>query len=263
MDYLISLFLLDIGPSFRLLRFSIYWMIGLLVDLVGIVSFIFYRSRLDYTLQRWFHLHLLESFPVKIDRSEKFMISHLIVTFVAQPLFRLKLQNRVYKIFKLLAYPRIFPGSVVLCLLDNSFNFKLIFDVIGSKRRVVVWHLISIDSDGPDINLSTISLLEHHLRCIVYSRTCLCSAQFILIDFLGKPKISELGITILKNQYIFWFEITIHNIMFVKVFHPHYQASQDKSNCFFTCFFEIIQPCWSFIDESIRISSLSPLHHKV
>ena len=158
MDYLISLFLLDVGPSLRLLWFSMYWMISLLVNLVRIVSFIFYRPRLDYALKGWLHLHFLEGFPVKVDTSKEFVVSHLIVTFVSQPLFGLKLQNRVYEIFKLLANTSIFPGSVVLGLLHNSFDFELVFNVISSKRWVVVWHFISVNSNGPDIYLSTVSL---------------------------------------------------------------------------------------------------------
>lgn len=225
MDYLISLFLLDVGPSLRLLCFTINWMIGLFVYVVRIVSFIFYRPRLDYALQGWLHLHFLEGFPVKVYTSKEFVVSHLVVTFVSQPFFGLKLQNRVDKIFKLLANTRIFPGSVVLGLLHNSFDFELVFNVIGSKWRVVVWHFISVNSNSPDIYLSTISLFKHHLRCIVYSCSCLCSTQLILSDLLGEPKISEFGITVLKNQYIFGFEIAIHDIMFVKVLHPHYKAS--------------------------------------
>ena len=114
---------------------------------------------------------------------------------------------------------RVLPNSFLLGLLDNSFDFQLFLDISRSKRRIIVGHLIGVHSYGPNIDLFLVSLLEYHLRCVVNCGTSFSTAQLVFLNFFGQSEISQFRVTVLENEHVLWFQVTVHDIFGMKVLH--------------------------------------------
>lgn len=188
---------------------------------------------------------------------------HLLYSVVPQPLLRLELQDTVDEVFHFITEMWILPDPLLFGHLHHSLYFEFLLDVRCGEGRVVVRHLIGVDSYRPDVDLLLVPFFEHHFRGVVDSRPSLSLTQLILMDLFCQSEISKLGITVFKDQYIFRFQISVHNVFGVQIFHAQDEAGQNKPHCVFSCLLEVAESGRGFVDEGISISSWSPLHHEV
>jgi hypothetical protein len=78
-------------------------------------------------------------------------------------------------------------------------------------------HLVKQNSQSPPINGLTMTLVQNNLRGNVLRSTA-NSESSSLIENLGKSEIGKLQITVVSDQEILGFEISIDDILGVKVF---------------------------------------------
>jgi hypothetical protein len=83
-----------------------------------------------------------------------------------------------------------------------------------------------------------------------------------IIPLGGQEEVGR-NMTIFEYENVFWFEISVHYFVIMKVLHSQDETTKYKTYSFLPSTFEVIKPRRSLIDESIGVTPLSPLHNKV
>jgi hypothetical protein len=100
--------------------------------------------------------------------------------------------------------------------LPDILKELLFISIDKHKRRLSSEHFINDAAYTPPVNSETMSLSIYNLWCKVLWGTAQSKCVIVALDvFLGKPEICQLGIPILINKDILWFQISINNLVLV------------------------------------------------
>lgn len=123
---------------------------------------------LDDRFQRGRLSKLLQGFPVEVGRREEDMVFELVPSIHAQSVLRLELQKIVDETLQLWGRLGVFPCPFLLGHLNKSLDFQAISYISSGKRRTIVGHFVSVDSQGPEVGRPIIPILQNHLRSLIY-----------------------------------------------------------------------------------------------
>lgn len=93
----------------------------------------------------------------------------------------------------------------------NCLAFFLV--VPSSERRFPLHHFIEQNTQTPDIEFVVSTLRFNHFRCHVFN--CATKCFFQIAHFSRPAKITDLDISFVIEQEIFWLYISVNNLLFV------------------------------------------------
>ena len=116
-------------------------------------------------------------------------------------------------------------------------------------RRLFRNHFIDSATETPDVCKSSVTSLFHHLRRHPIRRAAkaLRSLLSLLNDFFTAPEVGQLANSIISNEDIGGFDITVHYIVVVKVF----EAEQNLLGVFRDDFFIDIELLIVCLERSV------------
>lgn len=99
---------------------------------------------------------------------------------------------------------------------DVLLHLELVLIV---KRGKACDELVKEDPKAVKIQSSSIGLILQYFGTEVLRTSTDRFGQVLLAEvFLGQSKISELQVTPLVDEYVFWFQISVQNIVLVQMF---------------------------------------------
>jgi hypothetical protein len=100
--------------------------------------------------------------------------------------------------------------------LPNVLKKFLFISIDEHKRRLAGEHLIYNAANAPPVHSKTMSLSVDNLWGKVLRGSTQCHGIIVSLDvFLGQSEIGQLSIPILINEDVFWFQISINNLVLV------------------------------------------------
>ena len=78
-------------------------------------------------------------------------------------------------------------------------------------------HLIEENAKSPPVHAEAMTLLFNDLRCKVLRGAAETESLIARCHELAESKISQVDVTILINEDIFWFEISVHNAVLMQI----------------------------------------------
>ena len=106
-------------------------------------------------------------------------------------------------------------------LLLNQLEHLVVVLLTSVERREANDHLVCQDTEGPPIDREGVTALYKNLWCEVVRRTAERICLLIPLDDLRKTEVSEANIAVFVHENVFWFEITIDDILAVQMTQSH------------------------------------------
>lgn len=115
----------------------------------------------------------------------------------------------------------------------NQFVHFWVVVVSSIKRRESYDHFVGQNSDSPPVYRECVTLFMQYFRCKVVwcaaKRKSLCT----IVKNLSQAEICKADIPIFIHQDVFWFQVTINNLLLVQVSDSHAYLNRVESSTIF------------------------------
>ena len=154
--------ILGIRPAWDLVVLRLERIINPPNILVAVVGLELDAMAVNDALQRRFHLHLLQTPPVKT--TEKGVLLHLLPGSVPQSLFRMQSQQAVDEVLQLVTELGVLPRPVVLRCQDYLFQSRQVLELASGEGNTIVGEFVCEHAKHPQVDLPAVPFVQYHFR---------------------------------------------------------------------------------------------------
>ena len=112
--------------------------------------------------------------------------------------------------------------------------FKQFVAILTIEGRKPCDHFVKQRAKAPPIDRTTVTLSVQNFRSEIFRRTAKAVGATGTVGdpFLGQSKVGETNVTLGVEQYIFWFQISVHNVEAMHVAESKYDFRGIKARSF-------------------------------